>query len=171
MNWQTILKLAMVLHMTSFITGLAFVKSVQDGFLNSSPKSKRTIVDCYANKGEAFLTRIVTGDETWVHHFAPESKRQSMEWKHPGSPVKKKFKSQPSARKVMLTIFWDSQGVILEHYLERDTTLDSVGYNEMLSTELKPAIRTKCRGLCRQVFCCCMTTRVHILPSTLFKLL
>jgi len=73
------------------------------------------LLDRYASEGEAFLTRIVTGDKTWVHHFAPESKRQTMEWKHPGSPVKKKFKSQPSAGKVMLTIFWDSQGVILEH--------------------------------------------------------
>jgi hypothetical protein len=25
---------------------------------------------------EAFLSRIVTGDETWVHHFEPETKRQ-----------------------------------------------------------------------------------------------
>ena len=66
-----------------------------------------------------------------------------MEWEHPGSPVKKKFKSQPSSRKVMLTIFWDSQGVILEYYLERGTTVNSVGYSEMLSTEMKPAIRTK----------------------------
>ena len=47
----------------------------------------------------------------------------------------------------MLTIFWDSQGVILEHYLERGTTANSVGYSEMLSTELKPAIRTKRRGV------------------------
>jgi len=37
-------EISMVLHMTSFITGLAFVKSVQVGFLKSSPKSKRTIV-------------------------------------------------------------------------------------------------------------------------------
>ena len=47
----------------------------------------------------------------------------------------------------MLTIFWDSQELILEHYLERDTTVNSVRYSEMLSTELKPAIQTKCRGL------------------------
>jgi hypothetical protein len=45
------------------------------------------------NEGkEEFLSRIVTGHETWVHHYEPESKRQSMEWKHPGSPTKKKFK-------------------------------------------------------------------------------
>jgi len=70
-----------------------------------------------------------------------------MEWNHPGSPVKKKFKSQPSARKVMLRVFWDSQGVLLEHDLERGTTVNSVGYSEMLSTEMKPAIRIKRRGL------------------------
>ena len=46
-----------------------------------------------------------------------------------------------------LIFFWDSQGVILEHYLESDTTVKSVRYSEMLSTELKPAIRTKHRSL------------------------
>jgi len=131
------------------------------------------LLDRYANEGEAFLTRIVTRDETWVHHFAPESKRQSMEWKHLGSPVKKKFKSQPSAGKVLLTIFWDSQGVILEHYLEWGATVNSVRYSEMLSTELKPAIRTKCRGLLLSGVLlhdnACPHTAIHTL-QTLVKL-
>ncbi|GFQ77909.1 histone-lysine N-methyltransferase SETMAR [Trichonephila clavata] len=34
-----------------------------------------------------FLFRIVTGDETWVHHFTLELKAASMEWKHLSSPV------------------------------------------------------------------------------------
>jgi histone-lysine N-methyltransferase SETMAR len=69
------------------------------------------------------------------------------EWKHPGSPMKYKFKSQPSAGKVMLTLFWDSQGLILDHYLKRGTRVNSVLYSEMLSTKLKPVILNKCRGL------------------------
>ena len=32
--------------------------------------------------------------------------------------VAKKFKTQPSAGKLMLTVFWDSQGPILETYQE-----------------------------------------------------
>jgi hypothetical protein len=44
-----------------------------------------------------FLQRIVTSDETWVHHYEPESKAQSVAWKRLTSPVPKKFKSQPSA--------------------------------------------------------------------------
>ena len=27
-----------------------------------------------------FLSRLVTQDETWIHHFDPESKRQSLQW-------------------------------------------------------------------------------------------
>jgi hypothetical protein len=43
-----------------------------------------------------FLTQnIATGDESWVHHYGPENKRQSMEYRHPGSPTVKKFKTVP----------------------------------------------------------------------------
>jgi hypothetical protein len=31
----------------------------------------------YADEGENMLNRIVTGDESWVHHYQPESKRAS----------------------------------------------------------------------------------------------
>jgi hypothetical protein len=63
-----------------------------------------------------FLERIVTADETWVHRYEPESKAQSLAWKCLKSPVAKKFKSQPSIGKIMLTLFWDMEGVILVHF-------------------------------------------------------
>jgi len=62
-------------------------------------------LDRYDKDGDAFLDRNITGDEIWVHHYEPECKRQSMEWKHPHSPFRKKFKSQASTGKVMLTVF------------------------------------------------------------------
>lgn len=99
------------------------------------------------NEGDSFLNRIVTGDETWIHYYEPESKRQSMEWKHPESPAKKKFKVQPSAGKLMLTVFWDSKGPIIEHYQEQGSTVNSARYSEMLCNHLRPAIRSKRRGL------------------------
>ncbi|GFS59893.1 histone-lysine N-methyltransferase SETMAR [Trichonephila inaurata madagascariensis] len=49
----------------------------------------------YHENGNDFLFRTVTGDETWFHCFKPESKAASMEWKHPSSPVRKKFKTTP----------------------------------------------------------------------------
>jgi len=63
-------------------------------------------LDRYDKEGEAFLDRIITGDETWVHHYKPECKRQSMEWKHPQSLIRIKFETQPSAGKLMLTVFF-----------------------------------------------------------------
>ncbi|KAJ4426372.1 hypothetical protein ANN_27186 [Periplaneta americana] len=53
------------------------------------------------------------GDETRVSHITHESKQQFMEWRHTASPVKKKFKQTTSTRKIMCTVFWDRQGVLL----------------------------------------------------------
>jgi hypothetical protein len=39
-----------------------------------------------------------------------------MAWKHLKSPIAKKFKSQPSASKITLTLFWDMEGVNLVHF-------------------------------------------------------
>jgi len=107
----------------------------------------REHLDCHAREGDAFLHRIVTGDESWVYHYEPESKRQSLQWKHPSSPVNKKFKTQASAGKVMLTIFWDVNGPILVHFQEKGQPVTSARYSDMLVNELKPAIRSKRRGL------------------------
>jgi hypothetical protein len=42
--------------------------------------------------GESFLARIVTGDEAWINHFEPETKRQSMERHHPTSPWRRSLR-------------------------------------------------------------------------------
>ena len=61
-----------------------------------------------------FVKRIVTGDETWIYHYDPEPKKQqSMQWKHASSPSPRKFKVQASAGKIMCTIFWDAEGILL----------------------------------------------------------
>ena len=61
--------------------------------------------------------------------------------------LQEKFKTQASAGKLMLTVFWDSQGPVLEHYQGRGTTMNSAWYSEMLTDRLKPAIWSKLRGL------------------------
>ena len=46
-------------------------------------------------------------DETWFHYYEPENKAQSCQSVGQGSPRPKRFKTQPSAGKVMATVFWD----------------------------------------------------------------
>ena len=63
----------------------------------------------FMSKEDDFLSSLVTVDETWVHYYDPENKAQSRQWVGPGSPRPKKFKTQPSAGKVMAAVFRDVQ--------------------------------------------------------------
>jgi len=63
------------------------------------------LLKCFEAEGDGILGRIVTGDETWVHYHQPETKKASKEWCHTSSPKQKRFRTQPSAGKVMLTLF------------------------------------------------------------------
>lgn len=45
--------------------------------------------------------------ETWVQFHVPETKQQSMEWRHSDSPRPKKFGN------VVDVVFWECQGVIV----------------------------------------------------------
>jgi hypothetical protein len=62
---------------------------------------------------------IITGNKTWIHQSEPKSRYQSLEWKHDASLVKEKFRMQPTAGRVMLTVFLDLHGLMLEHGVER----------------------------------------------------
>ena len=61
---------------------------------------------------------FTTSNQKSIKH----SKRASMEWYHPTSPRSKKFKSQQSAGKVRVTVFWDSVGVILVDFMSKGAT-------------------------------------------------
>jgi len=102
-------------------------------------KRSEAEVDC-------FLGRIVMGDETWVYYHQPETKKASKKWHHTSSPKLKKFRTQPCAGKVMLTLFWDKRGVILEHYMPRENTVTSTTYADLLKSHLRPAVKSKRRG-------------------------
>ena len=66
--------------------------------------------DHYEDDPGDFIERVVTQDETWAHHFDPESKMQSKQWEHPGLPPPIKVKRVHSAGKVMASIFWIVKG-------------------------------------------------------------
>ena len=68
-----------------------------------TPEMKKNRLECSQENlqlmnldWEMFKRRIITGDETWIHYYDPESKLQSRQWKHLGSPSPRKFKVEPS---------------------------------------------------------------------------
>ena len=105
-----------------------------------TPEQKRNRVtvfeECLAmiqRNPKDFFMRFVTVDETWIHHYIPETKVQSKQWTFKGESAPKKAKTVPSAGKVMATIFWDSQGVILIDYLEKGRTITGQYYSDLLT--------------------------------------
>ena len=53
---------------------------------------------------EEFLRRFVMMDETWIHHYTPESREWSNQWVNPGESAPKRPKMQQSARKVRASV-------------------------------------------------------------------
>jgi histone-lysine N-methyltransferase SETMAR len=72
--------------------------------LTDDQKRTRLDISRYENEPD-FTCQVVTQDEKWVHHLDPESKKQSTEWKHPGSLPPKKFKRVQSTGKMMASFF------------------------------------------------------------------
>ena len=99
----------------------------------------------FRSKEEDFLSRLVTVNETWVHYYEPENKAQSRQSVGLGSPRPKKFKKQPFAGKVMASVFWDAQGVIMLDFLVKKSTI-TVAYYANLLDQLRTVIREKHRG-------------------------
>jgi len=87
----------------------------------------------------------IISDETWISLYDPESRSECMEWHHVGSPPSKRVR-QKSAKKVMATVFWDKDGIILLDFLPPQTTLNGEYYANLLC-QLRVSVKQKRRGL------------------------
>jgi len=91
-----------------------------------------------------FLSRLVTMDETWLYHYDPETQQQSMEWRHSGSPRPKKFRVQKSAGKVLASIFWDQDSILLIDYFPKGQNINAEYYLSLL-VQLKDILKERRR--------------------------
>jgi len=92
--------------------------------LNADQKRQRCqfseqLLEFLRHDPKDFLSRLLTTEETWLYHYDPETKQQSMEWRHRVSPRPQKFRVQKSAGKVLASIFWDQDGILLIDYLPK----------------------------------------------------
>ena len=71
----------------------------------------RNILEAIDEEPE-FLGKVITGDKTWVFQYDPKIKRQSLQWKSPGSPRPKKVRMSKSKIKVTLITFFNQKGLV-----------------------------------------------------------
>jgi hypothetical protein len=83
-------------------------------------------------------------DKIWLYHYDPETKQQSMEWRHSGSPRPKKFRVQKSAEKFLAFIFFQD-GILRTDYLPKCQTINAEYYSSLL-LQLKDILKKKRRG-------------------------
>jgi len=71
-------------------------------------------------------------DETWLYYYEPETKKQSIEWRHSGSPHPKKFRVQKSGGKFLASIVWDQDGILIIDNLPKGQTINVEYYLSLL---------------------------------------
>ncbi len=89
-----------------------------------------------------FMSRIVTGDETWISTFMAETKAESRQWQEKGELRPRKAKQVRSRKKSMLTVFFDIKGILLIQFNMPKETIDADRYCATLA-QLKENVRRK----------------------------
>ena len=92
------------------------------------------------------LWRVITGDESWIFEYDPDTKWQSRQWKSPASPRPMTARMSKSKVKVMLIAFFDIKGIIHFELLPQGQTVNQYVYKEIL-WPLMRSVRDKRRAL------------------------
>ena len=108
-------------------------------------QSSEQLLEFFRCDPNDFLSRLVAMDETCLYHYDPETKQQSVEWWHNGSPHPQKIRLQKSAGKDLASIFWNQDGVLFIDYLPKGPTINAEYYSSVL-VQLKDILKEKRRG-------------------------
>jgi len=103
-----------------------------------------------------FPVTIGDQDETWLYHYDQETKQQSIEWRHSGSPRPKRFRVQKYPGKVLASIFGDQDGILLIDYLPKGRTISAEYYSSLL-VQLKDISEENPAGSSPKGSCSCTT--------------
>ena len=85
----------------------------------------------------------MTGDESWIFEYDPETKRQSSEWHTSNSPCLKKARMSKSKIRSMLICFFNSQGVVNKEFVPRGQTINKQDYGEVFEQLRKRVYRIR----------------------------
>jgi hypothetical protein len=85
-----------------------------------------------AENDTTFLPSIITGDESCVYGYDPETKQISSQCKTSSSPRPKKVRRVLSKVKTMLIAFFDAEGLVHHEFLPQRQTMNQTVYITVL---------------------------------------
>jgi len=124
-------------------------------------RSCKSILATWERSWSELTRRLVTSDETWVNYETSHDRISGGEWRKRGSKPPELPKIPNNRKKIMATVFWDSQGILLLDVLPSGQTVTSQYYADLLC-KLREEIKNKRRGkLAKGVIMLDDNARVH----------
>ncbi|UYV68001.1 hypothetical protein LAZ67_5002755 [Cordylochernes scorpioides] len=89
-----------------------------------------------------WMQKIITGNETWVYQYDPETKRQSSQWIERGEPKPKKARFTKYKVKSLLVTFFYINGLVHHEFIPFGRTINQEVYLRIMR-RLREAVRLK----------------------------
>ncbi|UYV63810.1 hypothetical protein LAZ67_2005734 [Cordylochernes scorpioides] len=128
----SIQQIADTLHMSTFVVHGIVTEDLQMRKVCAKlvPKvltqDQKELRNCWIQNEPDFLNSVVTGNESWMFKYDPESKRQSFAWHTKSSLRPKKVRMSKSRIKTIIIVFFDIRGIVIGQ------TVHSAFYLEVL---------------------------------------
>lgn len=95
------------------------------------------LLERYQANNKNFLSRYVTTDKSGVQQCDTKTKAESKKWKHRSFPSSCKIQVVSSPGKILLSTFWDTSGIILNNFLQKEQSITGCCYVFKLQDALK----------------------------------
>lgn len=101
--------------------------------------NRQTRVDCCVtllnrHNNEGILNRIITCDEKWVLY---DNRKRSAQWLDPGQPAKSCPKRKLTPKKLLVSVWWTSAGIVHYSFLKSGQTITADVYCQQLQTMME----------------------------------
>ena len=108
------------------------------------------VIEKYDKCDPRFLEEIVTGDETWIYHFQPDSKAKNKVWVSPGGDRPVIARLCKTSNGMLYAIFFDSKGPVLQIPAPKGRSVTGKFYRESVLTQSVDFYqkRKPCTGVC-----------------------
>ena len=102
---------------------------------------------CKFNNGASRQTDlIITGDETWIYDYDPETQIQSATWCFPGEPSPAKVRRTRSVGKRMVAVFFNKFGLVAAVPLQERRTVNAIWYTTVCLPKVFQTLKNQRSG-------------------------
>ena len=92
------------------------------------------ILDCLERE-PGFFSHVITGDESWILEYDPDTKQQSREWHTSKLSPFQESKNEQIQNQIdahLFFFFFDSQGIVHKEFVPPGQTINETYYREVL---------------------------------------